>query len=140
METEQYLQIKRSVKSVLRIDLDHYKDEQMRRRLDSWLVRSGAPDWPAYFKRINVDSQELARFRDYLTINVSGFFRDVERWQALEKDVLPRLLAENRRAAFERRQFNVWSAGCSTGPEPYTLAMMFNELFGRFSYHILATD
>ncbi len=73
MNLEVYAQVKLSIKKILDINLDHYKDEQMRRRLDSWLVRSGSPDWAEYFKRVRSEPQELSRFRDFLTINVSAF-------------------------------------------------------------------
>ena len=53
METEIYGQIKFSIKKLLNIDLDHYKEEQMRRRLNSWLVRSGMPSWPEYIRRVS---------------------------------------------------------------------------------------
>ncbi|MER3458872.1 MAG: chemotaxis protein CheR, partial [Chloroflexota bacterium] len=88
MDQELYAQVKRSVKALLDINLDGYRDEQMRRRLDAWLARSGARTWPDYFRRIRVDPEELARFRNYLTINVSAFFRDPERWQTLRQHIL----------------------------------------------------
>ncbi len=133
METEVYQQIKGTVKSLLDIDLNGYKDAQMMRRLDSWLVRRGADSWRDYFKRVRADDQELSKLRDYLTINVSAFFRDPERWQALRQTALPELLKVNRR-------LRVWSAGCSIGPEPYTLAIMLDELTPGVKHTLLATD
>ena len=79
MEQEVYLKIKATVKKILDIDLNGYKDEQMKRRLDSWLIRMGDASWDDYFARLKVNETELARFRDYLTINVTEFFRDFER-------------------------------------------------------------
>jgi chemotaxis protein methyltransferase CheR len=96
MEQQTYIQIKSNVKKLLDLNLDHYKDEQMKRRLDSWLVRNGAPNWDEYFARIRKEPKELSRFRDYLTINVSSFFRDPERWQSLKDLVIPRLFKEAR--------------------------------------------
>lgn len=133
METEIYSQVKRSVRSVLEIDLDHYKDEQMKRRLDSWLVRSGVPTWTDYFVRVKSDDKERSRFRDYLTINVSSFFRDSERWQILRDKVMPSLL-------HSKQMLRVWSAGCSIGNEPYSLAIMLQELSPHHRHTILATD
>lgn len=133
MEVEVYALVKKNIKSLLDIDLTYYKDEQMKRRLDSWLVRSGLPNWPEYFKRVRADEKELSRFRDYLTINVSAFFRDPERWQALRQTVLPDLLKVNRRLA-------IWSAGCSIGPEPFTLAILMDEMTPGQRHALLATD
>lgn len=134
MEAETYSLVKSSVKSLLNIDLNYYKDEQMKRRLDSWLVRCGAPNWPDYFKRMRTDQDELSKFRDFLTINVSAFFRDPERWQDLRERVLPELFKVSPRG------IRVWSAGCSIGPEPYTLAIMLDEMAPGKAHHLLATD
>src|SRR6185503_911218 len=120
MELEIYTQVKRSVKNLLNIDLDGYKDEQMRRRLDAWLTRSGAESWNDYFRRVRIEPHEQARLRNYLTINVSAFFRDPDRWRELRETILPQLLKATPR-------LRVWSAGCSIGLEPYSLAMVLDE-------------
>lgn len=146
MEKEVYAQVKFAVKKLLDINLDYYKDEQMKRRLDSWLVRVGASSWPEYFKRLQTDEIELGRFRDYLTINVSAFFRDPERWQILRQKVVPDLLELVARR--ERSQGNalpvphlrMWSAGCSIGMEPYSLAILLDEVTPNRKHYILATD
>ncbi|MEA4906644.1 MAG: protein-glutamate O-methyltransferase CheR [Chloroflexi bacterium] len=140
MELETYSQIKTSVKRLLNIDLTYYKDEQMRRRLDSWLVRSGAPDWDDYFDRLRGDQHELSRFRDYLTINVSEFFRDLERWMALRGQVMPALLEQARKVHPLRPALRVWSAGCSIGAEIYSLAIMLDEMAPGSTHYLLATD
>jgi chemotaxis protein methyltransferase CheR len=134
MEPETYTLIKQQVRTLLHIDLDRYKDQQMQRRFDSWLVRVGATSWPEYFRRIGSDEKELGKFRDYLTINVSSFFRDPERWQALRKDTLPNLLQS------AGGTFRIWSAGCSIGAEIYTLAMMMAEEAPKVPLYLLATD
>jgi chemotaxis protein methyltransferase CheR len=138
MELDLYNQVKSSVKQILGIDLNHYKDEQMRRRLDSWLVRSGEQNWERYFSRLRIDTGELSRFRNYLTINVSEFFRDADRWQTMRTKILPDLMRE---APITRNpRLRIFSAGCSIGPEPYTLAILMNEVFRGQPFHILATD
>jgi chemotaxis protein methyltransferase CheR len=140
MDVEQYTQVKQSVRRLLDIDLEHYKDEQMRRRLDSWLVRSGALDWREYFKRLPADAKELSRFRDYLTINVSAFYRDYERWQTLQQVVIPGLLKENMAAFPARSELKIWSAGCSIGAEPYSLAMLLDDFPNPGRHKLIATD
>jgi chemotaxis protein methyltransferase CheR len=133
MEMEQYVQVKQTIRRLLNIDLEHYKDEQMRRRLDSWLVRSGTLTWQEYFSRLHSDGRELSRLRDYLTINVSAFFRDSERWEALKGKILPELLHDSP-------SLHIWSAGCSMGAEAYSLAMLLDEMGGPRKHSILATD
>lgn len=138
MEQDVYLKIKATVKKILNIDLDGYKDEQMKRRLDSWLVRMGDPNWDVYFGRLKDNEKELSRFRDYLTINVTEFFRDHERWNSLRTTVLPGLIEYAKTKG--SRDLKIWSAGCSIGAEPYTLLMILEELNPGINYSIAATD
>lgn len=146
MENEVYAQVKFNVKKLLDINLDYYKDEQMKRRLDSWLVRVGTRTWPEYFKRLHTDEIELGRFRDYLTINVSSFFRDPERWLTLRQKVVPALLdsvAQRERtkgSALPVPHLRIWSAGCSIGMEPYSLSMLLEETTPNRRHYLLATD
>ena len=139
MDTNQYSQVKTNIWRLLRIDLSSYKSEQMIRRLDSWLLRSSIPSWDEYFKRIQEDPKELRRFRDYLTINVSEFFRDADRWQSLQDQILPDLLKEAQLRQ-PRGALKIWSAGCSTGQEPYTLGMILDEMAPTANHQILASD
>jgi chemotaxis protein methyltransferase CheR len=123
----------------LKIDLTHYKDEQMKRRLDSWLVRVRADNWQDYFNLISTNSAERERFREYLTINVTEFFRDAHRWVTLEQDIFPYLINSSTTGRLSGG-LKLWSAGCSIGAEAYTLAIMMNETFPSQKYSLLATD
>ena len=129
MDQDLYRQIKTRILLLMGINLDPYKDEQMRRRLDSWLARSGAPDWDAFFIRIKDNGTDMERFRDYLTINVTEFFRDPERWNYVRQNIIPELL---RKSNTDRKPdgtgLKIWSAGCSTGAEAYTLSIILDEL------------
>lgn len=143
MEEAVYNKIKVSIKKLLNIDLNQYKSEQMQRRLDSWLVRSGVKDWDEYTKLVASDPKELSKFRDYLTINVSEFFRDADRWTTLRTKVIPDLskAALTKTEPGQKGALRIWSAGCSNGSEPYTLAIMLDELTAvKSSHYILATD
>jgi len=139
MDLELYGQVKTSVKRILGIDLNHYKDEQMRRRLDSWLVRSGDANWETYFGRLKADTNELSRFRNYLTINVSEFFRDADRWQTMRTRIIPELIKETHTVT-HNAALRFFSAGCSIGPEPYTLTILMNEVAKGQPFYLLATD
>ncbi len=140
MEQETYLKIKTTVKKILEIDLNGYKDEQMKRRLDSWLIRMGDASWDEYFSRLKVQEKELSRFRDYLTINVTEFYRDIERWNSLRNQVLPGLINFVKNHKDPMRELKIWSAGCSIGAEPFTLLMLLEELNPGIPFSILATD
>lgn len=135
MDAEVYSQVKTSIKRTLKIDLENYKEEQMKRRLDSWLVRSRISNWKDYFNLVVTDAAEMERFRNYLTINVTEFFRDLNRWDNVRKDILPYLLKNCDGGAMK-----LWSAGCSTGAEAYTLAILMDEAAPNQKYSILASD
>jgi chemotaxis protein methyltransferase CheR len=134
MEEQEYNYIKKEVMTLTGVDLNFYKDTQMQRRLNTFLLRSGQPTWRDYFQNARKNATELRKFKDYLTINVSSFFRDTEKYKYLREVIFPELLRTNPK-------LRVWSAGCSRGQEPYSLAMMLAELTGDFKRHyILATD
>jgi chemotaxis protein methyltransferase CheR len=136
MDADAYMQVKESIKRTMKIDLSNYKDEQMKRRLDSWLVRVRANTWNDYFHLLSIDRSELERFRNYLTINVTEFFRDLNRWDTLRQEILPYLLGGRRQTT----ELKLWSAGCSIGAEAYTLAILMDEAAPLQRYSLLATD
>lgn len=140
MEHNAYLQIRSTVQKMLNIDLSGYKDEQMKRRLDSWIIRMGDASWDDYFARLKVQEKELSRFRDYLTINVTEFFRDFERWNSLKTQILPSLINYVKDPKNGKKSLKIWSAGCSIGAEPFTLLMIMEELNPGIPYSIVGTD
>ena len=117
------------------IDLANYKSGQMHRRLTSLMESKGISNFQEYIKLLEADSDAFDEFFKRLTINVSDFFRNPERFEDLKRSILPRLLAE-------RKHLKVWSAGCANGAEPYSLAMLLYELDpASFTQHeIIATD
>lgn len=134
MEAHEYNFVKHKVQKLIGVDLNGYKSAQVQRRLRTYLIRSGHTNWPSFFRAIQHDPAKLGELRDYLTINVSAFFRDPEKFEQLQTSVLPELLRS-------RPRLRVWSAGCSHGHEPYSLAIMLCEATGLYSRHpILATD
>ena len=132
-EDPQWLAFRRALERAIGVPLGQYKEPQMKRRLASIMTRRGLDGWPAFEKAIAADHKLLGDVRDTLTINVSEFFRQADRFQELQTKWLPNLIKE-------RRQLKIWSAGCSIGCEPYTLAMILNELDPRGNHSILATD
>lgn len=134
MEGTQFSFVKRKVLNLTGVDLNSYKRPQMERRLKAYLARSGHPTWSQFFRAMRDDPVGLDEFKDYLTINVSSFFRDPDKYKYLETSILPDLLRG-------RTRLRVWSAGCSRGHEPYSLAIMLAEATDlRRRHHILATD
>ena len=98
--------------------LDAYKDKCIRRRIAVRMRACGVHTYEDYRMLLRRSPNEYERLRDALTINVTRFYRNAETWNLIRRDVLP--------ALFDRRRGEVraWSAGCSSGEEPYTLAML----------------
>ncbi|EGO64018.1 CheR family methyltransferase [Acetonema longum] len=115
------------------INLNDYKAAQMQRRINNLMIRHGASSYSSFFQMLEKDSKMYKDFIDYLTINVTEFFRTPEKFVELEAKVLPDLLQRSSK-------LNVWSAGCSTGAEPYSLAMILAGLTPQTRHRILATD
>jgi chemotaxis protein methyltransferase CheR len=90
-------------------------------------------DIAQYCHRLDHDREETIKLRNFLTINVSEFYRDQVHFDALRKVVFPELLKNTTK-------LNIWSAGCSDGQEPYSFAMILDELTPGVKHRILATD
>lgn len=115
------------------INLSMYKETQMKRRITTLRNKRGFKTYLTYFEAIHKDDLLLKEFIDRLTINVSEFYRNPKRWEVLKNQVIP-LLTENS------SNISIWSAACSTGEEPYSLAMLLREHFSQINVHIYATD
>ena len=122
--------------------------ERRQADLEQGLVRawktSPLPTLEAYLAWIETlpdESQEWGRLAGWLTVGETYFFRDRASVEALEQDVLPALIAARRAEGVFR--LRLWSAGCSTGEEPYTLAILLDRLLpdrSAWSLTVLATD
>jgi chemotaxis protein methyltransferase CheR len=106
-------------------DLTRFKENYLRRRVGARLRALGMADWRAYGALLKGDAHELERLKDRLTVNVTEFLRDPDMWDEMRSLVLPRLL--EAAAARSVRELRIWSAGCSSGEEPYSLAMLALE-------------
>jgi len=124
---------KQKLKAKTEIDLDLYKEPQMKRRINNLITRAGYKECSEYFDHVCGNKDDFAAFIEYLTINVSEFFRTPEKFSKLETDVIPDLLTRSPK-------LNIWSAGCSIGAEPYSLAMILKEMTPGKQHRILATD
>lgn len=130
---EEYIDFISRIKLKLGIDLNLYKEAQMKRRITTLRNKRGFSNFTSYYKALNTEEILLKEFIDRLTINVSEFYRNPKRWDMLQSEILPLLIKQNNK-------LKVWSAACSTGEEPYSLAMMLEEHFPQASIQILATD
>lgn len=128
-----YEVFKKQIFTLTQIDLNAYKEKQMRRRIDSLITKHGITSYSEYVAAIKADRDKFEEFVNYLTINVSEFYRNPEQWKVLENDILPTLMAKSPK-------LKIWSAACSTGDEPYSLVMMLSRHMPLSNIKIIATD
>ncbi|RCX19936.1 chemotaxis protein methyltransferase CheR [Anaerobacterium chartisolvens] len=115
------------------INLTFYKEKQMKRRIDSLISKNGFSGYEVYIGALKANKALYNEFINYLTINVSEFYRNPEQWSVLEKDILPAIINSTK-------NIKIWSSACSTGDEPYTLVMVLNKFMPLKDIRILATD
>ena len=132
MDDRQCVALKSRIRRLTRVDLEYDKDARMRRRLDSYISARGQT-LEGFARMLGGNPQEVEGLEDFLTINVTEFFRDPEQFDILRRKVIPELIARRPRLA-------VWSAGCSKGAEAYTLSMILSEAAPSGGFSVLATD
>jgi chemotaxis protein methyltransferase CheR len=130
-----YILLRDAVLQLLDLDLNHYRTQQMERRLTTLLERRQATTWFQYVQSLRSDKSELDYFQEFVTINVSSFYRDTDKWNQLGEKFLPDLVRQAGAGGM-----SAWSVGCSIGAEAYTLAMMLSEMAPARRHRIWATD
>lgn len=125
------------------INLHRGKKELVRARLGRRLREGGFKDFKAYYRFLTQDDSgdELVQMLDAISTNLTSFFREERHFDFLIKEIFPTCIADQK--AGRRRRLRFWSAGCSSGEEPYSLAIWLLEYFGDRALHemkILATD
>jgi len=107
-------------------------------RLKERLREKGITSLTAYLDMVKSSKEELTGFLDSVTTNLTRFFRNQAQFDALEKYVIPELINNIKKIP---GKIKIWSAGCSTGEEPYTIAMLLSEILPKaWDYEILASD
>ena len=91
MDEKDWAEFKKKLKAKTEIDLDLYKEAQMKRRISNLVTRGGFDSFVSYFDHVAKDKDEFAAFIEYLTINVSEFFRTPDKFGKLETEVIPDL-------------------------------------------------
>lgn len=132
-ETWDFTRFKKEFHKFAGLDLECYKDKQMERRIGQLVTREGYDGLAAFFKALKENEDNLHKFYNYLTINTSVFYRDTKIYDYLQQVVLPDILNK-----FDR--LSIWSVGCSHGEEPYTLALILDELKSLGRARIYASD
>lgn len=124
----------KEVEKLTKIDLSAYKQNQMKRRIDALIAKHKINGYEAYIKTLKTDQEKYDEFVDYITINVSEFYRNPDQWKYLTEKVFPELIKDFG------QNLKIWSAACSTGDEPYSLVMALSEFVPLDKIKIMATD
>lgn len=134
--------LKSFLKMKMNLDIVQYKDNYIERRINARINMTQTDNLAGYLVLLKKNPDELNILRDHLTINVTEFFRNMETFDALSRDVIPEIIKRKKKG--DSNTIRVWSAGCSSGQEPYTLAILFLEAFEKLRTNrrlvIVATD
>lgn len=129
-----YEYFKREIMTMTAIDLSSYKEKQMKRRIDTLISKHGINGYDQYVKALKTEKAYFDEFINYITINVSEFYRNPDQWRILDESVIPEMIQKFG------KNLKVWSAACSTGDEPYSLVMALSRHIPLNQIKIHATD
>ena len=132
--TYDYEYFKRAVYELTKIDLNAYKEKQMKRRIDTLIAKNKIVGYDKYIDALKANNVMFEEFVNYITINVSEFYRNPDQWKILENEVFPKLIQKFG------KNLKIWSAACSTGDEPYSLVMALSRHLPLNQIKIIATD
>ena len=121
-------------------DFGAYKRASLSRRVQKRMQAAGIDSYARYTEYLEAHPQEFTQLFNTILINVTGFFRDTPMWEYIGAEIIPRILRARPRDASIR----IWSAGCSSGEEAYSLAMLLADALGPDQFcervKIYATD
>lgn len=132
--TYDYEYFKREIFALTTIDLNAYKEKQMKRRIDTLIAKHKIVGYDKYVQALRNEKEKFEEFVNYITINVSEFYRNPDQWKILENEVFPELISRFG------KNLKIWSAACSTGDEPYSLVMALSRHLPLNQIKIFATD
>lgn len=132
--TYDYEGFKAAVLRMTGIDLSSYKEAQMKRRIDTLIRKHKISGYEDFVNALKTNKELFEEFVNYLTINVSEFYRNPDQWDLMDKVFIPEMLQAYG------DNLKVWSAACSTGDEPYSLVMALSRHIPLNKIKIMATD
>ena len=124
------------------LDFSGYRTAMLNRRIRKRVLATNLTNLNEYKNYLEQNNSELDMLIDVLTINVSRFFRDTFSFEYFASMILPKLIIEKKNS--KDRSVRIWSAGCASGEEPYSIAMLIKEIFKneklKLNTTIFATD
>jgi chemotaxis protein methyltransferase CheR len=134
--------LRERLKKDLQFNAPCYEEKHLKRRLAVRMRALNIDHYDDYLHFLNTQKEEYKKLFNALTINVTEFFRDASTFEALRRDVFPRMI--KAKAEKGRKLIRIWSTGCSDGKEPYSIAILLYDVLGEeiteFSPMIFASD
>jgi len=134
--------LKKKISSERGFNCSYYKESILKRRIDSRMRRAELESYTDYVSLLDRSPREYNALIDTLTVNVTRFFRNKPVFKAIEEIIIPNLMFYKNIQS--RRVIRVWSAGCASGEEPYSVALLFKDFLGDelddYVFFITATD
>jgi two-component system CheB/CheR fusion protein len=128
------------VRDARSFDYTGYRRPTLMRRVEKRMQTVHADDWDAYHDYLEHHPEEFGELFNTILINVTGFFRDRETWELVAAEVIPKVLEDRD----SEEPLRIWSAGCASGEEPYTIVILLAEALGEEAFKrrvkIYATD
>ncbi len=138
----EYTRLQKKILKERGFALDHYNPDYIQRRIAVRMRARNVNSYNEYIRILDSDLQEYNRLFDALTINVSQFFRDQSVFEVVQKQLLPTLIKEKKQSG--DATVRIWSAGCASGEEPYSIAMLLKETLNleikNYLVSLYATD
>lgn len=143
MTAEEFIKLRDFIYRKTGIYFEEHKKYYVESRIESRIKATGHDNFRSYFAwlRFDVTGQELQELINILTVNETYFFREYYQLKCFAEEILPELL--EKKSKEKQQKIRVWSAGCSTGEEPYTLAIIMEEMLEdveRVTWEVHATD
>ncbi|MGW2342034.1 CheR family methyltransferase [Streptomyces sp. NPDC001661] len=127
VETDEELEdLLRFLRDARGFDFTGYKRSSLGRRIRKRMADIGIDSYGEYRDQLETNAAEFGSLFNTILINVTSVFRDADAWTYMQREVIPEVLAEHS----PEDEIRVWSAGCSSGEEAYSLAIMFAEALG----------
>ncbi|MFZ3384243.1 MAG: protein-glutamate O-methyltransferase CheR [Candidatus Methanoperedens sp.] len=139
-DEKEFSELKSIIKKKIGFNCEDYKQPHLKRRLAVRLRATESKSYKDYAQRLCKNEDEVKQLKETLTVNVTELFRNPETFDSVRDNVLPELIKQKGII----KSIKVWSAGCSNGEEPYSIAILLNEFLGssikRYNISIQATD
>ncbi len=140
-DEREFSELKIIIKRKIGFNCEDYKQPHLKRRLAVRLRATESKSYKDYAQMLSKSEDEVNKLKETLTVNVTELFRNPETFDSVRNNVLPELIKQK---GINNKVIKIWSAGCSNGEEPYSIAIMLHEFLGRsikiYNISIQATD